>query len=170
MLSCEARILDIGSRKEKILPNAISMDIDFGVKPDVCASAQFLPFRSECFDYICMFEVIEHLDNKQLEGALTEGKRVARLMVVSTPNCDSKIWSWIIWPVWSHTVGREWIGAHKQFFGKHSVEDLLEKDFGMKIIVKNYSRWNLLLLINANPALKILRKSEVPVQQNWLSA
>jgi ubiquinone/menaquinone biosynthesis C-methylase UbiE len=158
-------ILDIGSRSEKIRADAISLDIEKSVRPDICASAEYLPFRAESFDYISMLEVIEHLDNEQLDKALADCKRVGDYLVISTPNCDSKVWSWIVWPLWSHTIGREWIGAHKQFFGKGSVEELMEKEFHMKILEKNYSRWNLLILVRTNPLQQqIAKKAEIEVQ------
>lgn len=156
MLTPDAFVLDIGSRSEKIRPDAISLDIDRSCRPDVCASAEYLPFRTGSFDYVSMLEVIEHLEDEQLDRALRECRRVANFLVISTPNCDSRLWSWIIWPLWSHTMGREWIGAHKQSFGKVTLEELVENGFRMKIFERNYSRWNLLLLIMANPKLPIL--------------
>ena len=143
-------ILDIGSRSEKIREDAVSLDIDRSVKPDICASAEFLPFRSHSFDYITMLEVIEHLEDKQVEGALFECKRVCTKIILSTPNCDSKLWSRVVWPLWSNTVGREWLGAHKQFFGKESLKTLLEAKFKMKILETNFSHWNLLLIAKTN--------------------
>ncbi len=170
MLPPNAFVLDIGSRSEKIRPDAVSMDIDRRFLPDVCASAAFLPFRAGSFGCICMLEVVEHLENEQLDRTLVDCKRVTDFLVVSTPNCDSKVWSWIIWPLWSHTIGREWIGAHKQFFGKRSVEELMEKDFGMKILQRNYSRWNLLLFIKANPpARQFPKKREMEIRPKALS-
>jgi len=160
MLTPDAFVLDIGSRSEKVRPDAISLDLDQRCRPDVCASAEYLPFRTGSFDFVSMLEVIEHLGNEELNRALLECKRVSDYLIVSTPNCDSKLWSWVIWPLWSHTVGREWIGAHKQFFGKASLQELLEKHFGMKIVEKNYSRWNLLVLVMANPKLPRLESRD----------
>lgn len=164
MLRPNSRVLDIGSRSEKILPDAVTLDIDRTVEPDICASAQFLPFRSDSFDYISMLEVIEHLDNQQLEGALMECKRVAAFLVVSTPNCDSKVWDRIVWPLWTHTIGREWINAHKQFFGKKSAEDLFQKDFEMEILDRNFSRWNLLFLLRTNSSKSVQGNEELEIE------
>jgi Methyltransferase domain len=152
MLHPNGVVLDIGSRSEKIRRDAVTLDIDARVRPDVCASAECLPFRTGAFEYVTMLEVIEHLENEQLQKALTESKRVGKFLVISTPNCDSKVWDRIVWPVWTHTIGREWIGAHKQFFGKKSAEDLFERDFHMEILDKNFSRWNLLFLLKTNPS------------------
>jgi predicted SAM-dependent methyltransferase len=159
-------ILDIGARSEKIRPDAISLDIDRRVRPDVCASAEFLPFRTGAFDYISMLEVVEHLKNEELDRALDDCKRVGNYLVISTPNCDSKIWSYVVWPFWTHTIGREWIGSHKQFFGERSLGDLLEKDFHMKILKRNYSRWSLLLLAMANPSPATIprKNSEIEIK------
>jgi 2-polyprenyl-3-methyl-5-hydroxy-6-metoxy-1,4-benzoquinol methylase len=164
MLPPNSTVLDIGSRKEKIRPDALSLDIDRKVRPDICASAEFLPFRSRSFDCISMLEVVEHLKDEQIDRALSNCKRVANYLVISTPNCDSKIWNWIVWPLWSHTIGREWIGAHKQFFGKRSIEELIVKSFRMKILEKNYSRWNLLLLMKTNPSQRpIAKRREIEI-------
>lgn len=140
------RILDVGSRSEKIDPAAISIDLDRKFRPDVCASATHLPFVSDSFDCVTMLEVIEHLEDREVERALNEIKRVSRSVVLSTPNCDSRVWNRVVWPLWSHTVGREWIDAHKQFFGKETLRCLLEEKFAMQVLAKNYSKWNLLLL------------------------
>ncbi len=141
-------VLDIGSRTEKLRENEITLDIEKTVRPDICASAEALPLRDGSFDYIVMLEVIEHLDDQQLHSALKECKRVAHKAIFSTPNCDSVIWDKVVWPLWSHTVGREWIGAHKQFFGKASLAQLLENEHDMQIMERNYSHWNLLVLVS----------------------
>jgi ubiquinone/menaquinone biosynthesis C-methylase UbiE len=140
-------ILDVGSRMEKIRSDAVSIDIERRFRPDICASIDCLPIRTKTFDYITMLEVIEHLDDTELEKAMQECRRVTDLVIISTPNCDSKLWNQVVWPLWSHTVGREWIGAHKQFFGKKSLEEQLEKRYGMKILESNYSKWNLLVRV-----------------------
>jgi hypothetical protein len=170
MLGPDTFVLDIGSRSEKICKDAITLDIDRKVRPDVCASADYLPFRTGCFDYISMLEVIEHLENEQLDRALDDCKRVGDYLIVSTPNCDSKVWDKIVWPLWSHTVGREWIGAHKQFFGKRSLEELLQDDLHMKIVKKNYSHWNLLLLLRTNPTRPQLTKRPIEIEPKIGSA
>ena len=141
-------VLDIGSRTEKLREDEVTLDIERSVRPDICASAEALPFRDGSFDYIVMLEVIEHLNDAQLHSALRECKRVAHSAIFSTPNCDSAIWDKVVWPLWSHTIGREWIGAHKQFFGKASLAKLLEGTHGMKILERNYSHWNLLVLVS----------------------
>ena len=132
----------------------------------MCASASFLPFRTGTFDYVSMLEVVEHLENEELEQALDDCKRIADYVVISTPNCDSKIWSYVVWPFWTHTIGREWIGSHKQFFDVRSLEDLLEKGFHMKILERNYSRWSLLLFAMSNPPpARVARKNrEIELQ------
>ncbi len=142
----DSTVLDVGSRTEKIAKGAMTIDIEKKFRPDVCGSADYLPFKEESFDYISMLEVIEHLDDDQVNRALAECKRVSSYLVLSTPNCDSVVWDKVVWPLWSHTIGREWIGAHKQFYGKASLISLLEGKFGMKVIEKNFSRWNLLVL------------------------
>ena len=138
-------VIDIGSRTERIEKDAVTIDVERRFRPDVCASVASLPVKTKSFDYVTMLEVIEHLDDRQVDAALGECNRTCDLLILSTPNCDSKVWNRIVWPLWSHTVGREWIGAHKQFFGKESLENLLERKHGMKILERNYSRWNLLV-------------------------
>ena len=144
-------ILDVGSRSEKICADAVALDINRSVRPDICATAEYLPLKDKSFDYITMLEVIEHLDLAQSDRALEECKRVATKLVLSTPNCDSKLWNGIVWPLWNHTVGREWMNAHKQFFGRRSIEELLVQRHDMTILERDFSRWNLLLLASTAP-------------------
>jgi hypothetical protein len=146
------RVLDIGSRREPIADNVVSIDIDRKFRPDVCASATHLPFRSDSFDCVTILEVIEHLEDRDISRTLSEIKRVSANMVLSTPNCDSRVWNKIVWPAWTHTIGREWIDAHKQFFGKDGIRYLLEERFDMKIVKTNFSHWSLLLLARTRRA------------------
>jgi 2-polyprenyl-3-methyl-5-hydroxy-6-metoxy-1,4-benzoquinol methylase len=141
-------ILDIGSRGEKIVDSAVSVDIDRKVKPDICATADCLPFRNESFDYIAMLEVIEHLDATQLGEALEEAKRVANFIVLSTPNCESSSWK-LVWYLWSHSLGREWCGAHKTSFDRSSLLAFLERE-KFQVNKTLFSRWSLLVLATAS--------------------
>ena len=143
-------MLDIGSRSERITGDAIALDLDRRSKPDLCASADWLPIKSGSIDYVVMLEVIEHLNQDQSDRAMDEIKRVSHYLILSTPNCDSAVWDRVVWPFWSHTIGREWLGAHKQFFGKESLVNLLEKKFGMKVLQKNFSHWNLLVFASTS--------------------
>jgi len=170
MVRSAVSILDIGSRSEKIRADAVSLDIERRVRPDVCASAEYLPFRTGAFDYISMLEVIEHLENEALDRALEECKRVAEYLVVSTPNCDSKVWNKVVWPFWTHTFGREWMGSHKQFFSRRSLEELLEGEFEMKILERNYSRWSLLLSAMTSQAAVVSEKREEIEEQPELGS
>lgn len=147
--------MDIGSRRERIADDAISIDIDRKFRPEVCASATHLPFRSDSFDCVTILEVIEHLEDRDISRTLSEIKRVSENMVLSTPNCDSKVWNKIVWPAWTHTVGREWIDAHKQFFGKNGIRYLLEERFDMEVLKTNFSHWSLLLLARTRRSPRI---------------
>ena len=138
-----ATILDVGSRTEKIRSDALAVDINVRVKPNVCASIEYLPFRDKTFSCASYLEVIEHLDNSQLGNALREANRVARYLVLSTPNTSSRSWNWV-WYFWSRSIGREWKGAHKSSFTPEQITSLLERH-GFEIIATNFSRWSLLL-------------------------
>jgi len=53
----------------------------------VLASASFLPFREDVFDYVLAIEVIEHLPKGEAEKTFTELEHVCRSRIVlTTPN------------------------------------------------------------------------------------
>lgn len=138
-----ATILDVGSRTENIRNDALTVDINIRVKPNVCASIEYLPFRDKTFSCASYLEVIEHLDNSQLSNAVREANRVARYLVLSTPNTASRSWN-LVWYIWSRTFGREWKGAHKSSFTPEQIISLVG-NHGFKIIATDFSRWSLLL-------------------------
>lgn len=76
---------------ENILKNYIKevkiMDIDSGLKPDITASVEKIPFDDNSYDLILCAEVLEHLPFEKFEGALKELNRTAReFIVLSLPH------------------------------------------------------------------------------------
>jgi ubiquinone/menaquinone biosynthesis C-methylase UbiE len=52
------------------------------------ASIQYLPFRDNCFDAVCILEVLEHLHSELLQTGLHESNRVLHsngILLLSTP-------------------------------------------------------------------------------------
>jgi hypothetical protein len=136
-------VLDVGSRREKIIEYAVSVDINRPACPDVCATVEYLPFRDSSFTYVSFLEMLEHLDSKQIENALAEASRVGSFLLLSTPNTRSRSWN-LVWFLWSRTFGREWRGAHKSGFTPESIMLNLERS-GFQVEVTNFSRWSLLI-------------------------
>jgi len=91
------RVLDIGcgtgygvAELARTAAFAIGIDSSADATPGVQASATALPFKSESFDLITAFEVIEHLAD--WPRMLSEARRVLRpggIALVSTPNQSS---------------------------------------------------------------------------------
>ncbi|RSN75397.1 class I SAM-dependent methyltransferase [Candidatus Methanodesulfokora washburnensis] len=86
-------ILDVGSGCDEldIARGDISIDLCKAPRNNprnfICADAHHLPFREEVFDRVCMYEVIEHLENPLL--CLREIYRILKqggTIEVSTPN------------------------------------------------------------------------------------
>jgi hypothetical protein len=138
-----ATILDVGARKEKIRDDALTVDVNARVGPDVCASAEYLPFREKSFECVTYLELIEHLDSSQIAKAFSEANRVAGYLILSTPNTASRSWN-LVWYFWSRTFGHEWNGAHKSSFTPKEVTSLVQ-GYGFDILSTNFSRWSLLV-------------------------
>ena len=82
-------LLDVGCGSKEISKavNALSTDIDRRKRPDIVASICHLPIRDGCFETVCAFEVIEHVEEDEL--ACQELRRVSRdKVVLSVPNAE----------------------------------------------------------------------------------
>lgn len=110
------------------------------------ASIEKLPFKTQSFDTVFCFEVLEHIENPQ--KGIKEIKRVLKkngtsLILVPTDNFLFRI-TWKIWllfnPVWEHT--------HIQSYKGDSLIELLKKE---KFKIEKVKRFNMnmLLLIKA---------------------
>jgi ubiquinone/menaquinone biosynthesis C-methylase UbiE len=74
------------------------------------ASAEHLPFREDCFDAICILEVLEHLPDKLQKDSLNEADRVLRcngVLLISSPNKEQITYTRCInceklTPLWGH--------------------------------------------------------------------
>ena len=86
-------VLDVGSGTDEFDIARGNICIDLCRRPKnkpqnfICADAHRLPFKEKIFDKVCMYEVIEHLENPLL--CLKEIYRVLRkngILEVSTPN------------------------------------------------------------------------------------
>jgi len=64
-----------------------SMNIAEDLEPDVLGSVEKIPLNDNSFDYVCAFEVLEHLPFEKFETSLKEMKRIAkRGVIVSLPH------------------------------------------------------------------------------------
>jgi SAM-dependent methyltransferase len=92
VFSDSRRVLDVGFglRHYEAFAHAkdyVGLDVDGLLRPDVVASADWLPFRDECFDGVLMFDVLEHV--RDAARALRECVRVMRRegrLLLTTPN------------------------------------------------------------------------------------
>jgi len=87
---CIGRGIDIGCDKYKC-NNAIGIDINSKVNPDIVASAYKLPFKDNELDFVVSSHCLEHLtDTKKV---LKEWDRVLKpkgIMAILVPDCDLK--------------------------------------------------------------------------------
>ncbi len=82
----------------------------------IAASVQDLPFRSDSFDLVCAFDVIEHVEND--ERAVSEMQRVCRKrgrIFITVP-------AFMI--LWSH---HDVVNQHKRRYKINEIESLFEK-------------------------------------------
>ena len=130
-----SKVLDIGSNKYKILTNALSLDINPDVKPDIVGNGLKLPFTDCSFDSITALELIEHFRDKEQNIFLNEINRVLKhrgQFIISTPNISeyTKRIHDFLWYV-SH-----WVYAREDL-GKH-IGELTHKQLKLKLIEHNF--------------------------------
>lgn len=86
-------VLDVGSGTDKLDIARGNVCIDLCKRPEnkpqnfICADAHNLPFKENVFDKVCMYEVIEHVENpmrclREIHKVLKE----KRTLELSTPN------------------------------------------------------------------------------------
>lgn len=74
----------------------ITIDINKNLKPDIIGDIRYIPFKNNSFDIILCFEVLEHINYKDLSDALFEIKRVTkRYILLSIPH-NSIYFSFIV--------------------------------------------------------------------------
>lgn len=83
--------IDYAAVAVRLSKNIVMHEADAGYQVGVYqASALYLPFESETFDRILMFDIVEHLYPPELALALTEARRVlkpgGRIIVHTAPN------------------------------------------------------------------------------------
>ncbi|MDW8063083.1 MAG: class I SAM-dependent methyltransferase [Candidatus Caldarchaeum sp.] len=84
-----SKVLEIGSghRHYASFCRGDYVCVDVAWSPDVVASAEFLPFRTGCFDRVVMMDVIEHVE--EVSSALKECHRILSedgMLLIVTPN------------------------------------------------------------------------------------
>jgi ubiquinone/menaquinone biosynthesis C-methylase UbiE len=76
--------LDISRKRIKFAKSKSSPRAFF-----VVGDIRFLPFKSKVFDYLFAAEAIEHLNEHEIDSAISEFERVTNGTVhISTPNCN----------------------------------------------------------------------------------
>lgn len=154
------KILDVGSASgrmanevSKIYPKAEIVGIDaykraieYGKKtyPHIkfrVADAHKMPFRSNSFDLVICYEVIEHLVDPL--SALMEMKRVLKKNGRAIVAMDSGNWLFrIVWWISEKTISNVWQNAHLHPF-KHTELQKIIKKAGFKIIKKQFSHFGM---------------------------
>lgn len=82
--------------KERTKSKIVTIDINKNLKPDIIGDIRYIPFKNNSFDIILCFEVLEHINYKDLSNALFEIKRVTkRYMLLSIPH-NSIYFSFIV--------------------------------------------------------------------------
>ena len=128
-------VLDLGAGSGELLsmiPASCKVGIDLhppaskSSQSFIVADAQNLPLRDSCFDIVICLEVIEHVaDPPRVIEEISRVLKHGATLLISTPDA-SPIWR-VIWHIWTRTVAREWLGAHKQNFRLTSLLKLLQE-------------------------------------------
>jgi ubiquinone/menaquinone biosynthesis C-methylase UbiE len=130
-----SRVLDLGAGSGELLsmiPASCKVGIDLhppasnSSQSFIVADAQHLPLRDSCFDIVTCLEVIEHVvDPLRVIEEISRVLKDGGTLLISTPDA-SLIWR-MIWHIWTRTVAREWLGAHKHNFRLTSLLKLLQE-------------------------------------------
>ena len=152
------RILNVGCGSLKI-KNAVNVDIDKNVKPNVLADGRRLPFKDKVFDVAFAFDVVEHVENP--EELISELERVAKNVVIEVLDFDKCPKNWVEDP------------THKYYFNEKIFRRMFEKrgyrcfrlgykifDEDMLIAVKNPKRFDRLYWWIFFYLCKLLRREE----------
>lgn len=112
------------------------------------ARAEKLPFRTNYFDMVTCFEVLEHIDEPM--KVIREVVRVLKksgnfIVLIPTENFLFRL----IWLIWTHFgLGRVWRHTHVQSFRNHTLDVLLKKS-GFAVIKRKSFLLGMLFLIQA---------------------
>lgn len=124
--------LNIGSGSN-VIKNAINVDIKRLKGINIQADARFLPFKSEIFETLYCFDLIEHLKREDLERTLKDWHRVLKpngLLIIKTPNLKAICQLFLQNIFDSYEASRRIFGNeydHCLLFDSQSLKNLLEK-------------------------------------------
>jgi len=69
--------------------NVLTLDVDKRLNPDMVGSVLNIPFSDESFDLIACYEVLEHIEYKNIDKALSEIFRVSKsYAILSLPDAS----------------------------------------------------------------------------------
>lgn len=69
--------------------NVLTLDVDKRLNPDIVGSVLNIPFSDESFDIIACYEVLEHIEYKNINKALSEIFRVSKsYAILSLPDAS----------------------------------------------------------------------------------
>ena len=132
-------ILEIGvggNIIRKMVPENIqytSCDISRDLSPDSVANIEHLPFKSNSFDLVVCFEVLEHLPFEKLQSNLKELSRISKNdVLISLPYANNKFSFSVFIPV-IHEL--KFTFLMPKFYRKHKFDGLHYWEIGKR----NYS-------------------------------
>jgi len=145
-------ILDIGCGERKVIKTAIGLDIRKTKTVDIIASARYLPFRDEVFDYVYASHVLEHFSHHKVKQVPKEWVRVLKrggTLEIRCPDLRARAFIFALNPSWKnmrHIYGGQdhsW-NYHKCGFSFGLLKNLL-KEIGMYQIKRIFD-WNKLII------------------------
>lgn len=133
----EGSVLDVGCRDKSLKEFCgtkyyVGLDISTMYSPDVVADANHLPFKDDCFDTVCLLEVLEHVECPM--SVLREVARVGKKVIISVPN------PYALFEIGEFVVrGRDMkSGEHISKFGLNEIKNMCNR-IGLNIIHKEYT-------------------------------
>ncbi|ODV48844.1 methyltransferase family protein [Methanohalophilus euhalobius] len=134
-MSQKLRICEIGPGDEKKMKDSIGIDIRKTKETNIIGDAHDMPFKNDCFDYVCSSHVIEHFSHCEVDNVLSEWTRILKpegTLEILCPDLRARSLLFALKPSWGNIQniygGQDYsANYHKSGFSYKLLKNLLEK-------------------------------------------
>lgn len=125
-----------------------TLDLDPDLNPNHIGSATEMPFKSESYDVVCAFQMLEHLPYEKSLQAFSEMVRVSRRYVVISLPDSRVVWRYMLYipKVGSFNIfiPRPQIFLHKHKFNGEHYWEINKRNYSLEKIITDFNK-NILL-------------------------
>lgn len=147
------RVLDIGCHNGYFLSKIeahIKIGIDLSLPENryeglfVCADANYLPFKKECFDYIFAMDIIEHIEKDSLLSESLNHVLVPNgKFIITTPSENIRLNPWFL----TKAISIKWGHIYRLGYSSKRLQELFSENFSLTIQEWNAWWWRFLYLL-----------------------